>query len=55
VGIPPDPPRAGEARGDDRAVHRLGNAACRGIDPALAGGSGVAAVPARPGRRDHRR
>ena len=34
MGIPPDPRRVDQARRAGRAVHRLGNPACRGIDPA---------------------
>src|SRR5437773_423911 len=55
VGAPPDPRRTDETRRDSRAVHRLGDLAGRGHRSGAAPrGSGLAAVPARPGRRDRR-
>ena len=54
-GTPPDPRPADETRRDSRAVHRLGDPAGRGhLSGAAPGGSDLAAVPARPGRRDRR-
>jgi len=54
-GAPPDPRPADETRRDSRAVHRLGDPAGRGhLSAPAPGGSDLAAVPARPGRRDRR-
>ena len=56
VGIPPDPRRTDETRRDGRAVHGLGDPARRGHRSGAAPlGSDLAAVHARPGRRDTRR
>jgi transposase InsO family protein len=56
VGIPPDPRRTDEARPRRCAVHRVGDPACRGHRSGAAPlGPDLAAVPARPGRRDPRR
>jgi len=55
AGTPPDPRRADQARRDGRAVHRAGDPAGGGHRSGAApAGSDVAAVPARPGRRDRR-
>ena len=55
VGIPPDPRRADEARPRRSAVHRVGDPACRGHRSGAAPvRPDLAAVPARPGRRDPR-
>ncbi len=55
MGIPPDPRRADQTRRDGRAVHRLGDPACRGHRSGAAPlRSDVAAVPAHPGCRDPR-
>jgi putative transposase len=55
VGTPPDPRRTGQARRDDRAVYRVGDSAfCGHRSGTAALGPGLAAVPARLGRRDRR-
>ena len=55
MGTPPHPRRAHKARRDNRTVHRVGDPPCRGHRAGTATlGSELAAVPARPGRRDRR-
>ena len=55
VGTPPDPRRTHKARRDSRALHRVGDpACCRHRSGTAPLGSELAAVPARPGRRDRR-
>ena len=52
MGIPPDPRRTDETRRDSRAIHRLGDPACRGHRPGAAPHRpNLAAVSARPGSR----
>jgi len=54
-GISPDPRRTGETRRGNRAVYRVGDPACCGHRSSAAPlRADVAAVPARPGRRDRR-
>ena len=55
MGTPPDPRQTHKARRDSRALHRVGDPAyCRHQSSTAPLGSELAAVSARPGRRDRR-